>query len=188
MDVSGSMAAFDSLKPGQRWQERQRMPRTQRELSNAIKKLPRDCHFNILAFNNSVHRFEKKLVRANGKYKKKALLYVRKLNAVGGTQTDLALRQALKDPHADTIILLSDGAPTKTRNDTPSVLIPKILQMVRNLNRLKKVKIFTFGFEGHGTMPPGDPRGPLPNHNPKEMVDFLKTLAKENGGKYTTIE
>ena len=98
-----------------------------------------------------------------------------------------ALMEAFKDFRADTIILLSDGAPRK-RGQEVSDLIPQILELVRNQNYLRKLKIFTFGFEGEGEWPPGSRYGRQPHDDPALLVSFLTDLAKEHGGKYTPID
>ena len=66
-------------------------------------------------------------------------------------------------PVADTIFLLSDGAPTNEdlTDDKPE----RILRAVRQWNSLKRMKIHTIGLKGHS-------------------ASFMSALARENGGTY----
>ena len=125
---------------------------------------------------------------ASGEWKKKAIAFIRKFNADLGTATGLALKDAFKDKSADTIVLLSDGAPHNQRG-TPDELIPIVQELVKDLNRLRKVKIFTFGFEGLGQWPPGSKyEGRSVVYDAEQLVRFLKNLAENNGGRYTPID
>ncbi|MFN0058930.1 MAG: hypothetical protein ACKVX7_10780 [Planctomycetota bacterium] len=192
VDISGSMTMYDEGgeegggKSDRR--VRERMARTRRELANAISKLDGRAFFNVIAFNNAVHPFMKSLVSASEANKGKALNFVRKLAADNATHTDEALRRAFDDTSVDTIILLSDGAPMKSQNEGPEQLIPRILSDVKQLNRLRRVRIFTLGFEGQGQWPPGSKYAGQPPVDAAQMVSFLKQLAAENRGTYKAID
>ena len=69
------------------------------------------------------------------------------------------------EPAADTIFLLSDGAPTNfdLTDDDPE----RIFRAVKEWNALGRVKIHTIGLMGH-------------------KASFMERLAEENGGTYTT--
>lgn len=190
VDISGSMTMFDpggeEGGSGSNWEVRQRIRRTKAQLNRAIDTLDKEARFNVIAFNHRVTSFSKKLVPARSKGG--AFQWIRKLRADNATHTDEALQLAFKDPSIDTIILLSDGAPMKSRTENAQVLIPRILEEVRGLNRLRKVRIHTFGFEGDGKWPPGSKYRGVPASDSTAMVRFLKKLAKEHGGKYTAID
>ncbi|MCA8963190.1 MAG: hypothetical protein KDC38_21860, partial [Planctomycetes bacterium] len=91
-------------------------------------------------------------------------------------------------PEIDTIVLLSDGCPSKAGHKWKE-LIEKILVDVPKWNALPKIEIDTFGFEGEGELPPGQQRGKPDPEDPKpeDLIAFLKKLAEDSGGKYTPV-
>lgn len=190
IDCSGSMVLYDDASEeggsGQSdWRIRQRIYRVKNQLKTVVDKLKKGAQFNIISFSNQLTTFNPKgIVPANGKWKKKARAFADGLKANGFTHTDEALEAAFKDRAIDTIILLSDGAPAK--QGMQQSIIPEIMEWVRKNNRLRKIKIHTFGFDGTGITPPNS-RQP-PNQNPEPLTQFLKQLARENGGKYTSIK
>lgn len=194
IDISGSMTKWDAGGEkggkGSNWEVRQRIRRTKSQLVQAIDKLAKGAQFNVVAFSNRVQSFRKSMVLATRGSKGQAARFIKKLNADGATHTDEALQQAFLDPHVDTIVLLSDGAPMKSRTEGAAELIPRILEEVRELNRLRKVRIHTFGFDGVGKWPPGSKygRGNAPEPDPADLIKFLKELASEHRGKYTSID
>ncbi|MGE3166453.1 MAG: VWA domain-containing protein [Planctomycetota bacterium] len=194
VDISGSMTKWDpggeEGGTGSNWEVRQRIRRLRTELFRAIDKLAKGAKFNVIAYNNEVRSMSGTLVLATPSTKSRAAQWVQKLEADNATHTDEALRKAFQDPEVDTMILLSDGAPMKSREETATVLVPRILEEAKELNRLRKVRIFTFGFEGQGKWPAGSKyaRGNAPETDPAEMVRFLKQLAEDHGGKYTAID
>ncbi|MCH2581691.1 MAG: hypothetical protein MK133_10910, partial [Planctomycetes bacterium] len=107
--------------------------------------------------------------------------------------TDDALKRAFQDPAADTLVLLSDGAPTKPEFQS-DFLIEQILKDIANLNAARKMRINTFGFEGVGRWPdkiPGQPSGPLPLPAPKDVEVFpgvMKQLAEDHHGAFQSIK
>ncbi len=156
-------------------QQDQRINRTKNQLKEAIKALGVKAKFNIIAYNSTVISFKKKLVKVSSKSKKKASKFVSGLQANNLTHTDDALEAAFKDMAVNTIILLSDGAPFKGGNQASiNGLISKIEKRVKELNRIRKVKLHTFGFT--------DASGQ------DELANFLKRLAKDNDGKFTPIK
>ncbi len=191
VDISGSMTMWDpggeEGGKGSSWEHRQRIVRTKRQLTATLQRLATDAHFNVIAFHDSVRRFQKQMVPATGEWKGAAAQFVSKLDANSATHTDEALEAALSDPNVDTILLLSDGAPMRTDGAKADTLIPRILKRVRHLNRLRRVLISTFGFEGRSEWPPGSKYAGQPREDPGPMVEFLKRLAAENGGTYTPI-
>lgn len=193
IDCSGSMDMYDEAQEeggsGADWRIRQRMPRARNQLISAIEKLPAGAFFNIVAYNENLRVFnDKGIVPATAQSKRKAVDFVKSLRAQSTTHTDKALRTAFDDKNIDSIILLSDGAPTHgQRGASGGELVQSILDEVRKLNRLRRLKIFTFGFEGLGRYPPGHRQENVPPTPSEGMVEFLKRLAEENGGGYTRI-
>lgn len=187
IDTSGSMLQFDPGSNGESWESRQRITRLKRQLSAAIQKLPDDAWFNVIAFNEEIELFQKRIVPAKSGAKQQALAFIQKLVADRGTDTGLAIETAFRDPKVDTIVLLSDGSP-ETPAGKPAELIPIVEQKLRDLNRLRKVRVHTLGFAGKGEWPPGSKYGKRPMPDSAELEAFLQRLAEAHGGTYTRID
>ena len=187
IDVSGSMAMFDQGR------STIKVDRARRQLLVAIESLPKAARFNIIAYSNKVTAWQKGLRPASKSAIKSAGKFVKEFLARGATYTDDALKRAFEDNEADTIVLLSDGAPTKPEFPS-SFLIEEILKDIANLNAARKMRINTFGFEGVGGGPdkiPGQTSGPLPLPTLKDVevfVGFMKQLAKDNHGSFQSIK
>ncbi len=195
IDVSGSMAMFDQgeLRRKEAEKARIRLDRARKQLLGAIESLPKTARFNIIAYSNKVTTWQKGLKPASKSAIKSAGRFVKEFLARGATYTDDALKRAFEDTEADTIVLLSDGAPTKP--DFPSdYLIGQILKDIANRNAARKLRINTFGFEGTGLWPdkiPGQPSGPRPTPTRKDVetfTGFMKQLAEENHGTFRPIK
>jgi hypothetical protein len=222
IDVSGSMQASDPERaggggadrpetgPGAGGKEapkapsRVRVERAKFQLARAIKSLPKNSKFTVIAYSGAaimgqlpkkndpiqpkvgnlqwLNVWNKKLVLAGSKQVKGALDFVGKFKAEGGTFTYRAIKTAFKISEADNIILLSDGAPNDP-DGTRSMTTDEILKEVSTLNNFRKLRIDTFGFDMGG----GLARGRTGQAPANPFVEFLKKLAKENGGKYTPI-
>jgi hypothetical protein len=157
-------------------QNRARIERVKNELSKCIAAMDPKTKFNVIYFSSSIAVWQKKLVYANSQNKKSAIKWISGLGPMGNTHTDDALKKAFENQEFDTLFFLSDGQPFKNRQLLP---VEPILEWVRNANRQRKVKIFTFGFEGVKTKPGAT--------NREEMLKLLQGLAKEHGGKFTNI-
>ena len=159
-------------------EKRKRIVRTKKELIRVLKMLQKTVKFNIIAFSDEIKSFSKKgLTKATAANRKKAIAWVEKLTANGLTHTDDALKEAFKDKEVDTIILLSDGAPTHVggegraewggHRDSMSI-INAIFEWLKNENKFRKVTIHTLGFVGAN-------------------FEFMEKLARENNGKFKEI-
>ena len=151
------------------------------ELKKALKKLPPTAKFNMISFDSTITVWKEGMMDASEKNVDEALQWVRALKPKGSTYIDGALRTAFRmaglgavdkaygDVNIDTIVLLSDGAPTDSGSPGKQAILMDdeiILQHVREWNRYKRVVIHTIGVDM------------LP------YIEFLKKLAAENGGKY----
>ncbi len=208
IDVSGSMQHKDKSEP-----TTSRVDRAKNQLAGAVKKMKKGTLFNIIAFSTGVRTWQKKLVPAHPKTIKQGLTFVENLRANGATHTDDAMEEAFKDLRVDTILLLSDGQPSKANQRGPGNLVEKILKRVADINSSRKVRIDTFGFDpaggakggGAGGAPggsaggapgggaggaPGGGAGGGPGGGPAggSLADFLQRLAEQNGGKYRPIQ
>jgi len=185
IDVSGSMAQKDKYSGGKGEAgggnpvEEMRIEMVKDQLIKLIAALDPKTKFNIVAYSMGVTPWQKqKLVFATSSVKKAAIDFVKKFRPHGTTHTDAALKEAFTNKEADTIVLLSDGAPTHDgRYQDTTGLITSIFDFVRNANRSRKVTIDTFGFESVSTLPAG-----------QQCLDFLKRLAEENKGKFIAIK
>ena len=194
VDVSGSMQLWDkdaSGGDGGDWKKRKRIVRVQKQLTEVVEKLPESAYFNIIAYSDWTKRFEKKPVRATRKVKKNALEFIRGLRPSGATFTDDALVEALAEQQVDTIVLLTDGVPSRMGQKSRD-LMESIPERIHRLNFLSKVIIHAFGFIGEGELPPGSsPPPPNPddeNLTPEEFEAFLRKIAEQNGGKFTKVQ
>ena len=147
---------------------RMRVERVKRELVRIVRKLDKDVRFNILAFSTDVTPWGKAddLIQATEANKRKAIEFVKALTYDAFTSTDYALERAFDHQEANAIYLLSDGTPLRDGEHLPK---KPILEMVAYKNRLRKVKIFTFGFS-----------------NDADWA-FLRRLSEENGGTFTPV-
>jgi uncharacterized protein YegL len=148
-----------------------------RELKRTIRGLEKASFFNIIAFNHQVFPWQPKMAPATQKNKNEAYVWVRKLEPEASTYLYGALKKAfdmagmgIRDPHynpaVDTIVLLSDGAPTDNTMQANRMDTDKILKAVRGWNRLAKIKIHVIAIDE------------------AKSIEFLKKLASENDGTY----
>jgi hypothetical protein len=115
-----------------------------------------------------------KLAAASESNKESALAFTEALSPAGSTFTLRALRLALEVPGADTVILLSDGAPTEIQGLKADALLTtrEILDEVAAANRARRIRIDTFAVGvGDGA----------------SFADFMRRLADEAGGSYTKV-
>ncbi len=110
--------------------------------------------------------------------KEEAYQWIRALKPFGSTYIDGALRLAFKvaglenfdraypDIHVDTMVLLSDGAPTTNDFNAKNMDPQIILDHVAEWNKRKHVVIHCIGVDM------------------VEGIQFLKDLAAQNGGTY----
>ncbi|HUS69848.1 MAG TPA: VIT domain-containing protein [Anaerolineae bacterium] len=127
LDTSGSMAG-------------EKIGQAKDALEFVLDNLNPEDRFNIVAFSTGVRLFQQELepaTRSDGAWR-----FIDDLRAVGGTNIDLALAEALTMADGERpqiIIFLTDGLPTEgvTEEDT----------IIANVNRqaAQNVRIFTFG-------------------------------------------
>jgi len=162
IDKSGSMSA--QLRPGE---QQTRLVRAQQELAKAIAKLPVGSHFNIVAFDGNVARWQPRLVQATPEHKASATRFVAMIAAGGQTASFDALTNAFAlDPNLEAIYFLSDGAPTIGR----VVSSPEIVHAISSENYFRRISIHTVGIGVSGL-----------------TEQFLRALAQHNRGGYRAI-
>lgn len=134
--------------------------------------------------------FKPRLTPANARTKAEAAEWISQLKANGTTFTLQAIRAALEIDGADTIVLLSDGMPTEIDRKTGEGLTPeKVLEEVTALNRFRRMRIDTFGFDpaSGGAVNAGGSRGGRRGGGFASLGQFMQDLAEQNGGGYTQI-
>jgi hypothetical protein len=141
-----------------------------KELIRCIKNLQRDVKFNIIFYNQAFSAWQKaadgsgsKIIPATPRNKRAAREFVMTFAPSGRTNIFDSLNFALKDKHADTIYLLTDGMPNEGRITTTEGIVVEVERI--NKSRQPKAIINTIGF---GLRVAGK--------------EFLKKLAEQNGG------
>ncbi len=144
-----------------------RLTEAQKELEATIKIMPEGTLFNVIAYNNEVKIWSKKLVEATPVTKAEAIGFAAELNAQGMTASYDSLDEALKQDRAlEAVYFLSDGKPT-----AGSIINQdQIVMAITKRNAAKRTAIHTIAIDSKG----------------KEL-DFLKTLAEKNFGEYRQI-
>lgn len=134
--------------------------------------------------------FKPRIVPANARSKAEAKEWVQGLQANGATFTYNALRAAFELEGIDTIVLLSDGMPTEIDRKTGAQMTPdKILEEVRALNRFRRLRIDTFGFDPGGDAGGAGGGSRLGRRGgASSLGQFMQDLAAQNGGEYTQIQ
>ncbi|MBL4847648.1 MAG: VWA domain-containing protein [Planctomycetes bacterium] len=159
IDVSGSMKGT-------------RLAKSKKQLIQCIGALRRGSSFTVSSYSSQVRIWNRKLQPATQRNKGKAISFVETLRAQGNTCTLEGLTRAFDTTGADTIVLLSDGAPTGTRKNGERWTEAEILEEVAGTNKVRQWRIHTFGFGAAG----------------RNLVQFMKDLASKNDGKFTQID
>ena len=131
------------------------------ELLRVLDELGERIRFNVIVFHTEPDAFRPSLVAADARTRKKLESFVRKKTGKGRTNVFDALEVALRDRDADTMFILSDGAPS----EGTYLFRSRILDHVRRLNRRRKIVIHTIAFGGRDV-----------------NREFLENLAEQNGG------
>lgn len=168
----------ETRRMGEFWS---RLGTAKRNLKRVIRKLKPKTMYNCLYYSSTVHVFKKKAVPASGGVNKKAFQWVDGIKYGKETDTMSALERAFQIGAKTTdIYLLSDGIPSLDGHTADPV--EPILEKVASMNRYRKIKIHTFGFDDK-TYPS---KGPMPGLTKANV--FLKQLAEATGGKFTLIK
>jgi len=156
LDGSGSMRGKMAYND-----DRTKMDVARKELLRVLDELGESIRFNVIVFHTKPDAFRPSLVAADSRTRKKVETFVRKKTGRGRTNLYDAIELALADDDADTIFVLSDGAPSEGRYQFRS----RIRHHVRLINRRRKIVVHTIAFGGKDV-----------------NREFLEKLARENGG------
>jgi Ca-activated chloride channel family protein len=128
IDVSGSMSG-------------EKIEQAKKGLNFFVEHLNPEDNFNIIAFSSDVNLFKKELIQAIKNNIHEAKRFIEGIKAVGGTNINDALLQALKitgKERPSYILFLTDGLPT--------VGITSLEEIVKNVKAtLKKERMIVFG-------------------------------------------
>ncbi len=115
-----------------------RIEKVKEEMIRILKIFKPEYHFNIISFNTSIYPFSKEPVQASSGNINTAAAWVEKFKAEKRTNVYDAITAAL-DPEIDTLILLTDGAPT----DGVYVSSNEMLEAIFEWNEVHHVIIHT---------------------------------------------
>ena len=191
LDISGSMnetIGEPGVTTGQHFTGK-KIDIAVKVLKKAVMELQAGTWFNIILFSTDArYMHENLLVEATRENKALTCMQLDDVIAKGSTWTHGALRLAfgLLDPGVtpskipvDTIVLLSDGAPTEPGWDfdgEAKAMDPQvILDFVKKANSFNGVTIHTIAIDTRI------------EKTGKVFVRFMKDLAAQNNGKYTAI-
>ena len=171
LDVSGSMAFKSEGR-----QACTRLEIARRELEHTLGLLGPATRFNIITFSTSPLPFHREgLVPASRARVRKAVRFLERQGANGGTNTYAALRMAFdRFPEADTIYFLSDGSPTVGAVISQEL----ILYRVHRWNASRRVRI-------HGIALLTGRAPDIPSaaeDDPEDAWRFMRSLAAMTGG------
>ncbi|MEM1451377.1 MAG: VWA domain-containing protein, partial [Planctomycetota bacterium] len=126
LDLSGSMEIED------------RIGRLKEQLRDALLGIPAKGRFNLIFFTAGASSWGKRLVRMTPNNRAAANQVIDRLVADGWTNLHAGLELAFSDPDVRTILLLSDGEPSRGVTDTQT-----ILRDVRAWNESRGVVVHT---------------------------------------------
>jgi len=183
LDVSGSMD-----RPGDGEGGESKFEAARREFLRCVRSLDGESWFTLFVFHDTVSKWRPRLVRADAAAREEVAKWVEGLGVASWTNTYAALEEALNasaaNPRnnmgkdyaqaADTIFLLTDGAPTtpggKLRDAQGNPEYLRVLEAVRAWNGDRRVAIHAIGV------------------GLEINADFLSTLARENGGTFVQVK
>ncbi len=114
-------------------------------LTYCLKRLSARDRFGIVDFATDTNSFEDKLVAATPENKARALRYVERIEAAGGTNIEGGLQQGLKllsreEGRVPMVFFMTDGLPTVGQTD-----INALLTTAAQSNTALRSRLFTFG-------------------------------------------
>ena len=133
-----------------------------RELLRAVEQLEDGTQVNVILFETSVRSWRRAPQRLSAGTRSSLKRYLGKLGPSGATNLYDALERALRTPRIETIVLLSDGAPTNGRFIDDA----SILAAVHDMNRRRGIVIHTVSIGGSSPL--------------------LRRIATQNDGEYVT--
>lgn len=144
-----------------------RLQRAQLELQRAINALTDADRFNIIAFDEQMEVFSRRLVPATRENKTDGIRFCYGLEARGATACYEPLKMGLEASNElELMLFLSDGEPTAGALVDPAAIVTA----TTNHNLTQRTTIHTLGIDARG-----------------RHEEFLKSLAEKNSGKLLLI-
>ncbi len=127
--------------------ENTRLDAARKNLVEVIHGFSSDVQFNIVFFHSRTFLWQKKLTPATESNKKRAELFV--MDQKTGLQTLIhdSVEKGMRMSGVDTLILLTDGAPTMGKFIYPAEMVREILR----LNRTLRIRFHTIDLGGQQT-------------------------------------
>lgn len=156
IDYSGSMNS--SGKDG-----KPKIDQARAALAEVLNALPDGTEFNLIAFSTEPRTWRPELQKKNKQTVADAIKFAQSTSVGGWTNVYDSLVRGLEMQSVDTVVLLSDGAPSVGEYE----FFSRIRHHVRLLNRTRKVAVSSIALE-----------------TSDDAKRFLKELAKDTGGDY----
>jgi hypothetical protein len=171
LDISASMSSVTG--------EATRLDQARRELVRVVRTLDPGASFGLVAYNDRVDPWKSALAKAAGRTKEEAATWAGNLEPAGTTNTYGAMEEAFRTAMtgeisygggADTIFLLTDGAPTAPPGPSQGSETQAIVDAVGRWNAHRRVVVHCVA-AGSGA-----------------DRSFLGRLAAANGGEMVSVE
>ncbi len=164
LDVSGSMA--ERLRAEHLGEAGPtRAERAREELERCIDSLEPGALFNLILFSDDVSRWiDGGVSDSRQAAREEAKAFLRRVGSGGGTNLYAAMRAAFSDPDVDTIIVLSDGEPSRGDLVEPW----ELRREIQTWNDQRGVVIHTISVGGD--------------------LPVLRWLAEDSGGNFTAFQ
>ncbi len=160
IDQSGSMGSGPMRFDGQAPIAGTKFATAVKELLGAVAALENEVDVNVVFFATGVTAWRKRPQPLSPRTREALKSFLARQAADGSTNLYNGLERGLLTSGVETVVLLSDGAPTHGKH----VQTPKILQAVRSLNAKRGIEVHCVAIGGHS--------------------ELLRRLAAENGGEY----
>jgi HEAT repeat protein len=131
-----------------------------------VQRLPGGAFMNVITFGTEPRPLKKSLFPATRRARRDAVRFLAKRAPDGSTNIWDSLALALRDPRTDTVVLVTDGAPSAGARKTRSA----ILAGLRDLNRYRLVRVHTVEIGAANTG--------------ARWRGFLADIAESTGGHY----
>ena len=128
---------FSGSTWGQRVGNRTRKEVLDEKVREALGSLPEQAHFNLIPYTAKPIPWREQLTQARKREVLDALDFFEDCKARGPGNVFDALRLAMQDPTVETIVLLSDGAPSGGRRWNLGLMV----ELIHEENRYRKLEI-----------------------------------------------
>lgn len=132
-------------------------------LAEVLNALPDATEFNLIAFSTEPRLWRGELQKKSKQNVADAIKFVQSTSVGGWTNVYDSLARGIEMQSVDTVVLLSDGAPSVGRYE----FFSRIRHHIRLLNRTRKVAVSSIALQ-----------------TSDDAKRFLRELAKDTGGDY----